>query len=677
MDTNWTVLVRQYFARQDRALLEQAITAAQEQEIVALLTAVQEWDLNAIDRLAHTLHESLYRAGRVEEALTVALLATDLQAQCVEFYNQFPLEQQSQALEFGLRACDTAIHLATLLADQPCAALYQSAKGSGLYHARELEAARAAYAKAIVLREQHRLWLDSSETYYNWGRLEEDEGDTAQVLELFERCVQRCEQGLHQLVEWEHRDLFKGKIEYACLWLIEYYGRLATSNGQAMPERLIGLLESLRQVETLAGFGEAASEDITPWQETFHDLMHGTGELSNLFRARRCALLWIHATRHSVVFVILRPGQCQVEVTDRVLLERFWELFGAVEQAMIASQSRSAVAAHIPAAGEAVFTLLPDGVKTLLASNDYETVFLAPCSTTINLPFEMLYVPEEWQGQGKNRTRGSRREAWPYVGLRRLMPRVHGLGELAQVLKRQPTGKKAVVVGNPLHHGFLHSKHPCPVCQGTCPVCGSREHCGAVPLGGAQITADLLAKELRRQGFSLIPHGGTLFNHSATAEAVLTALANEDLGFWGQMGHGSRPGGEDTERVEYLALAGTDRLLPQQVARLRWAQHPVVHHDCCVTGTTRGRGGGRFDGHPTAALLAGASCVLSSVHALWDDMAAEFSTRLYAKLLRARNPLPLGEALLAIRRAMAKAHHANPLIWATTVLWGNPWARLM
>ena len=88
------------------------------------------------------------------------------------------------------------------------------------------------------------------------------------------------------------------------------------------------------------------------------------------------------------------------------------------------------------------------------------------------------------------------------------------------------------------------------------------------------------------------------------------------------------------------------------------------------------RGGGRFDGHPTAALLARASCVLSSVHALWDDTAAEFNALFYSRVLDAKNPLPLGDALLETRREMAEKHRENPLVWAMTVLWGNPWARL-
>jgi hypothetical protein len=131
MSTEWATLVRHYLARRDPAVLEQAIAATQEPEIIALLRAVQEHNFETITRLAPALYESLQREERSEEALTVALLATNQQVQLVESYNQFPLEQQSQALEFGLEACEITIRLATLLDDPPCVACYQFTKGNG------------------------------------------------------------------------------------------------------------------------------------------------------------------------------------------------------------------------------------------------------------------------------------------------------------------------------------------------------------------------------------------------------------------------------------------------------------------------------------------------------------------------------------------------------------------
>ena len=87
-----------------------------------------------------------------------------------------------------------------------------------------------------------------------------------------------------------------------------------------------------------------------------------------------------------------------------------------------------------------------------------------------------------------------------------------------------------------------------------------------------------------------------------------------------------------------------------------------MHYDCCLVGATLAQGGGRFDGHTTAALLAGASCVLSSVHPVFDRYAAELSNKLYSNALDRKNPLPLGVALLQARREMAKEYLDNPLV---------------
>jgi hypothetical protein len=308
--------------------------------------------------------------------------------------------------------------------------------------------------------------------------------------------------------------------------------------------------------------------------------------------------------------------------------------------------SLQATTAHVPRAAEAAYRALPADVQELLTSDDYGTIFLAPCGETVNLPWELLRLP----GQAGSGTNGT------YLGLQRLLPRAHGLGELLSVLRRQ-SGRtyamrsrrhRAVVVGNPLHTG-------------------------AHPLQYAREAAQGLAKRLRQRGFQLAPQGKALLDTEATAQAVAAAL-DKPFTLWAQMGHG----GWDAEgRYLYLALAGDDKMPPQSITRRQWAHHPVVHYDCCVVGATLTPGGGRFDGHPTAALLAGASCVLSSVHPVFDRYAAEFSDRLYAKVLHPQHPLPLGAALLETRQELAAEYADNPLVWATTVLWGNPWAWLV
>jgi CHAT domain-containing protein len=87
--------------------------------------------------------------------------------------------------------------------------------------------------------------------------------------------------------------------------------------------------------------------------------------------------------------------------------------------------------------------------------------------------------------------------------------------------------------------------------------------------------------------------------------------------------------------------------------------------------------GGGFKGLPTAALLAGASCVLASAMELFDAPDAEFCERLYRNALDWENPMTFADALLKTRREMAEEYAGNPLVWAQYALWGNPWASLV
>src|SRR5262249_48076569 len=155
-------------------------------------------------------------------------------------------------------------------------------------------------------------------------------------------------------------------------------------------------------------------------------------------------------------------------------------------------------------------------------------------------------------------------------------------------------------------------------------------HQGAGRLKGAREAAIAVADRFKGRHFRLAPGGEPLidpegvpssgFGLRATRQAVLDGLGDEDLTLWISMTHGNRPD-EGRTGAEYLCLSGNDRLYPQEVACLK-LPGTIVDHAACVVGTSRGRGGGRFDSHPNAALVAGASCVLASVHSIFDDKAA-------------------------------------------------------
>jgi hypothetical protein len=369
------------------------------------------------------------------------------------------------------------------------------------------------------------------------------------------------------------------------------------------------------------------------------------------------------------VFAILRPGSIAVDVAAPELDERFQELLATVQRvqreihkqmqrspailgavAIFAQMAKRSLDRKlkelldpIAEAGAAAFALLPERIQRLLAGGDTHVVFLAPCGATVNVPFELLRPP-----------------GGHYLGLDRLLPRVHSLAELARVLDRRPPAngpRTALVIGDPCHQGAKRLPH-------------------------ASQAASTLAGRLEQTGFRLVPAGDPLIDPEGirpeegrvTAEVVLQALERAgELALLAAMCHGDRPSGETWEGIEYLAMSGTSRFYPFEVAR-RKLPGTIVHHDACVAGTVRARGGGRFDGHPTAALLAGASCVLSSVHPLWDQPAAEFSDHLYERVLSQGEAM--GPALLATRQEMDRRYHGNPLVWATTVFWGNPWVRL-
>lgn len=89
-------------------LLDQAIGEAQrsgEMDIVTLLRVLQEGDFQTLEEHASQLHRALLAVGRTEEGWTVVPVGLDLRASLAERFGYFPLEQQAQAFEMGLRAC--------------------------------------------------------------------------------------------------------------------------------------------------------------------------------------------------------------------------------------------------------------------------------------------------------------------------------------------------------------------------------------------------------------------------------------------------------------------------------------------------------------------------------------------------------------------------------------------
>jgi CHAT domain-containing protein/tetratricopeptide (TPR) repeat protein len=155
----WVRPFRQLIALggRDRAPLQPALQHAQqagEREIAALIALLAQGEIVTAAEQAQRLFVSLHQQGRLEEAYSLLLLPILGQASLAEQFRQFPLEQQRAALQAGVQACEQGYHLSRALRDEPCQALFLAVKGLGLYEARQLEAALAAYEEALGLYRQ-------------------------------------------------------------------------------------------------------------------------------------------------------------------------------------------------------------------------------------------------------------------------------------------------------------------------------------------------------------------------------------------------------------------------------------------------------------------------------------------------------------------------------------------
>jgi CHAT domain-containing protein len=203
----WVRPFRQFIALggRDRAPLQPALRHAQqagEREIAALIALLAQGEIVAAAEQAQRLFVSLHQQGRLEEAYSLLLLPILGQASLVEQFRQFPLEQQRAALQAGVQACEQGYHLSRALRDEPCQALFLAGKGRGLYEARQLEAALAAYEEAEGLYRS--LAAAQPEVYTsNLARTLTNKGNALSELRRYEAALAAYEEaeGLYRLLE--------------------------------------------------------------------------------------------------------------------------------------------------------------------------------------------------------------------------------------------------------------------------------------------------------------------------------------------------------------------------------------------------------------------------------------------------------------------------------------------
>ncbi len=149
----WMFKVRKCLALRESGLLHEAIIEAQGQtEIVAFIQAFVNQNLSEVDRIADRLIPKLYQTNKREEALTINLLYLDARAGLAEGQHlNFPLEQQKEMRELGIKSCQEATQLAQTLNDKPCEAIYLLRLAGGFNKACQYREAEQFYSQALPI----------------------------------------------------------------------------------------------------------------------------------------------------------------------------------------------------------------------------------------------------------------------------------------------------------------------------------------------------------------------------------------------------------------------------------------------------------------------------------------------------------------------------------------------
>lgn len=497
--------------------------------------------------------------------------------------------------------------------------------GTALRDHGDLPGAREAYRQAHSVYRSGSHWVNAALPVANLGRVEIQEGDLTLAASHFEDALANLRQGLSQLTSPDHHDIFKAELEDVAVGLIQIYSRGPES--ETTSSRLAGLFESLRRHDLLDEIeGEAAA--------LLREIERGNGPLAKSLARRKAVFVWMQAVDEAVVFAVARPGRKLVVQTSPKSWMTLFQSATEQMEALAGSQElrrlietprdfgRSAPDRMIRRLMSQAFELLPKELKQIVSESQPNTIFVSGCRLTLDFPVELLLKPQPEGGSA-------------FVGLHKTLVRMHSLRDLQEVLSRKTdirTGKR-IILADP-----------------------DASAAGWDRLDYALETGQYLASLLADAGLPC----QELYGPNATRTPALTGLLDSRLGLFVFDGHG-----EDGS----IILAPGERIRTKDLEEGRWTHGPFIYMDCCSAGTSHGRGGGRFEGLPSACVRRGARAVVASFHPQLEEPSAVFTRNLFEGLLRGAT---LGDALLDTRRIVNDKYGGNPFVWATFTLWGDP-----
>ena len=154
----------------------------------------------------------------------------------------------------------------------------------------------------------------------------------------------------------------------------------------------------------------------------------------------------------------------------------------------------------------------------------------------------------------------------------------------------------------------------------------------------------------------------------ATKTNILNIIEKDTTSLIHFIGHG---GIGSIYSNTYLQLSNEDNLYSHDLLSKKFSGNPLIFLNCCISGTEKYVGGGKFSGFVSICLENGAASIITSSFPVIDKSAEEFSILFYKNFLSEHT---IGESILNTRNAMKSQ---NPCNWGLYQLNGNPDLKLI
>jgi len=321
-------------------------------------------------------------------------------------------------------------------------------------------------------------------------------------------------------------------------------------------------------------------------------------------------LITIELTYNNCIFLVTsKKGNKVYTVKNDKFISKCNELLTQVYNICYKNKIEDYTHAFLLKLGNDIFNLFPNELKECLCNNDNK-IFLSLDQCFMNFPFEFLAHDNV------------------FIGQIQLLPRVSGFDMFLDIIKSHPKiksqNKKIVIRGDDTK------------------LCGAKSE-----------YKKLLQNDLLKSSLTLSRTDASLIN--------ISKILDNSIAIFHFCGHGNEP---DKLILNY----GKDIIDSNFFEKYYFDNNPLFFINCCLAGTLKYFGGGKYKGLSATLYKRGAKAIISCTYPIFDKQAKSFSINFYEKFSQGNN---VGDSILFARSCQQK-----PWEWGLHYLYGNPYLRI-